>query len=145
MHIEQNIERVMECFEDPYIKERMARDGSEFKCFKHPAISYLSAGIFGYFILIRTLNTEMEVHALLREEAAVVSRDLVKNMVKWVFENTDVNRISAPVSNRLTSVVNLCKKCGFTVDGVMRQQELKGGKLFDVTILSILRGEHVVD
>lgn len=132
----EEIERVLH---DPYISDRMSRDSHTLAYSEHPGVIYLDARGDGVFILVRSMDTEMEAHAALYEDSATRSRQHVINMVNWVFSNTDVIRIKAPITARLMSVINLCKKIGFVEEGVLRKQERKGGKLYDVHIMTMMR------
>jgi RimJ/RimL family protein N-acetyltransferase len=64
-------------------------------------------------------------------------------MLKYVFENTDINRIYAePFSPNKASKCVL-EKCGFTHEATFRESGLIGGEFVDGECYAILRDEYI--
>lgn len=65
----------------------------------------------------------------------------VKEMCQMGFRLYDIERIYAEVFDDNTASKSVLEKCGFTMDGVMRNSIFKDGKLQNACIYSILKKE----
>lgn len=65
-------------------------------------------------------------------------------VVKYAFEEWKVNRIEAVASIFNIPSKNLLLKCGFTLEGVLRQHRYHRGRFVDVHSFSLLKEEFLV-
>jgi ribosomal-protein-alanine N-acetyltransferase len=68
----------------------------------------------------------------------------IKEVVKYAFEVIGVNRIEASVSILNIPSKNLLQKCGFAVEGILRQHRYHRGNYVDVYFFSLLRDEYLL-
>jgi ribosomal-protein-alanine N-acetyltransferase len=67
----------------------------------------------------------------------------IARIVKYAFEDWQVNRIEASVSVSNIPSKNLLLKCGFTLEGILRQHRYHRGKFVDVYFFSLLKEEFL--
>ena len=72
-----------------------------------------------------------------------ISTKAIAQIVKYAFEEWHVNRIEASVSIYNIPSKNLLLKCGFTLEGILRQHRLHRGRFVDVYFFSMLREEFI--
>jgi len=72
-----------------------------------------------------------------------ISTKALARIVHYAFEEWHVNRIEASVSTYNIASKNLLLKCGFTLEGILRQHRLHRGKFVDVYFFSLLREEFL--
>jgi ribosomal-protein-alanine N-acetyltransferase len=65
----------------------------------------------------------------------------INAVVKYGFEILDINRIEASVSVENIASKNLLLKCGFTLEGILRQHRLHKKKFYDVYFFSLLKSD----
>lgn len=65
----------------------------------------------------------------------------IEVVVKYAFETLGVNRIEASVSCANEPSKNLLLKCGFTLEGTLRQHRYHHGQYVDVYFFSMLRSD----
>ena len=70
------------------------------------------------------------------------AREAAREMVRWGFEQAELNRIFAAVFAGNDASERVLKSLGMQHEGRMRQQVLKWGKFVDVELYSILRQEY---
>lgn len=63
----------------------------------------------------------------------------IKAIVKYAFDEWKVNRIEASVSVYNSPSKNLLLKCGFTLEGILRQHRYHRGRFVDVYFFSLLK------
>lgn len=68
-----------------------------------------------------------------------IGKILEYNIYDYVFFKLGLNRLSVEVLAFNERAINLHKKCGSQVEGVLRQQIIKGDNYYDVVILGILQ------
>jgi len=70
--------------------------------------------------------------------------EAVSGIVDFTFRETDINRIEGYciVENIPSSAV--LKKCGFSLEGVLRQREFLKGRFLDINLYSLLRGDQSI-
>ena len=62
-------------------------------------------------------------------------------ILKYAFEELNLNRIFLTVRNDNEKAINLYKKLGFTQEGILRKSIYKNNKYIDMVVFSILRDE----
>ena len=72
----------------------------------------------------------------------ITSRAIHK-IVEYAFENWQVNRIEASVSTQNIPSKNLLLKCGFSLEGTLRQHRYHRGNFVDVYFFSLLKEEFL--
>jgi hypothetical protein len=80
-------------------------------------------------------------HMVFFDRAPAEKANLCREMVKWMFENFPIHRITVtpPVIYRAT--VRLLEKIGFSLEGSKYQSVLLGGRWVDQSIYGITRSE----
>lgn len=69
----------------------------------------------------------------------------IQTITKYAFDEWKVNRIEASVSTHNEPSKKLLLKCGFTLEGVLRQHRFHLGKFVDVYFFSLLRQDASFD
>jgi RimJ/RimL family protein N-acetyltransferase len=70
-----------------------------------------------------------------------VTTTAVQMLCKFIFENTDIIRIYAEPFAYNTASCRVLEKAGFQLEGMLRQNAIKNGKIIDMKMYSILGGE----
>ncbi len=65
----------------------------------------------------------------------------VRQACRRVFGTTDIVRIFAEPFARNAASCRVLEKCGFTLEGMLRQNAFKNGELLDMKLYSLLKGE----
>jgi ribosomal-protein-alanine N-acetyltransferase len=65
----------------------------------------------------------------------------IKAVVKYAFEVLKVNRIEASVATYNVPSKNLLLKCGFTLEGTLRQHRYHRGRFVDVDFFSLIKSD----
>jgi [ribosomal protein S5]-alanine N-acetyltransferase len=68
--------------------------------------------------------------------------EAAKALCDFAFKKMKVNRIEAGTIVGHTASERVLQKCGFKVEGVLRQRELIKGRFPDVTMYSLLRSDY---
>lgn len=66
-----------------------------------------------------------------------------KLAIKYIFEEKRINRIYALVLEENSSSLKLHKKCGFKIEGILRETIYKCGEFKNQVILSLLKNEYL--
>ena len=132
-------------YSDDYIRRAISHDGRQASAITHAVAEYLAArvgNIFcGAFLLVRSSNIEMDIHALLFKAAVRWSRWLGMQAIDHVFLSYPVERITACVFADLPTVGNYCIKLGFSYEGTRRNACKRGGVLTGVDMFGITRAD----
>lgn len=67
--------------------------------------------------------------------------EAISLIMRFIYENTDINRIESFVEIPNTASQKLLKKLGFRKEGTLRQYERCRGELIDITIWGYIRGD----
>jgi ribosomal-protein-alanine N-acetyltransferase len=73
-----------------------------------------------------------------------IATKAINYIVKFAFDYFKVNRIEASVATANTASKNLLVKCGFVVEGILRQHRYHKGYFHDVYFLSLIRDDYNV-
>lgn len=68
--------------------------------------------------------------------------DAMKVLIKFIFEQMNLNKIKLDVYSFNERAIKSYKKCGFKVDGVLRQEIFRDGEYHDEYVMSILKEEY---
>ena len=60
-------------------------------------------------------------------------------MIDYAFETFNLNRIQLHVFTKNTSAINVYKKCGFVIEGTLRQAMYRAGKYHDFYVMGLIR------
>ena len=90
---------------------------------------------------IHRLTAEIGYHLAEPFWGRGIITDAIRQMCTHIFEHTDIIRIFAePFSHNVASCRAL-EKTGFAFEGLMRQNAIKNGQIFDMRLYSILKAE----
>ncbi|AZT90939.1 N-acetyltransferase [Caldicellulosiruptor changbaiensis] len=65
--------------------------------------------------------------------------DAIKAFVKYLFATLDINRIELDTFDDNIRAIKAYQKCGFKIEGVLREAKLIDGKFHDVIIMGMTR------
>ncbi|WP_315120606.1 GNAT family protein [uncultured Clostridium sp.] len=65
--------------------------------------------------------------------------DAIRILVKFIFEQMNLNKIKLNVFSFNERAMKSYKKCGFKVEGVLRQELYRDGKYYDDILMGVLR------
>lgn len=68
--------------------------------------------------------------------------DAMKVLIKFIFEEMNINKIKLNVFSFNERAVKSYEKCGFKVEGVLRQEIFRKGKYYDDIVMGLLREEY---
>jgi ribosomal-protein-serine acetyltransferase len=67
----------------------------------------------------------------------------VKALLNIAFKELDLNRVAIQCAVSNTASANIPKKLGFTLEGVLRSNEVVGENIYDHHVFSILKAEYL--
>ena len=65
--------------------------------------------------------------------------DTMKTLITFIFNNMNINKIRLSTFSFNERAIKSYKKCGFTVEGVLKNEIFKDGKYYDEIIMSIFK------
>ena len=65
-----------------------------------------------------------------------------KTIVEFAFNRLGMHKITCEILSENTASIVMCKKCGFSIDGCLRDDVFKNDRYYDVLCMSILESEH---
>lgn len=68
--------------------------------------------------------------------------DAMKVLVKFIFEQMNINKVKLNTFSFNERAIKSYKKCGFQIEGVLRNELFKDGKYCDEIIMGILKDEY---
>lgn len=68
--------------------------------------------------------------------------EAIEAMLRYGFEQLNLNRISLQVDTDHPGAIKCYKRCGFTIEGELRQVGFREGEFVNQYIMSILRSEY---
>lgn len=69
--------------------------------------------------------------------------DAVKILISFIFNEMNMNKIRLNVYSFNERAMRCYKKCGFKVEGVLREEIYRGGKYYDTIAMGLLRREYL--
>lgn len=70
--------------------------------------------------------------------------DAMNVLIKFVFMQMNINKIRLTVYSYNEAALGCYEKCGFRVEGVLRQEIFRDGKLYDKVAMGLLRQEYLL-
>lgn len=77
--------------------------------------------------------------AVKEKRSLPLAMSLEWNLYDYVFDVLDMNKLIGEIFSFNKGVIGIHKKCGSSVEGVLKQHILKNGTFYDVTVTGILR------
>ncbi|SKC82182.1 GNAT family N-acetyltransferase [Maledivibacter halophilus] len=71
--------------------------------------------------------------------------DAMKILIKFVFEQMNINKIKLNVFSFNQRAIKSYEKCGFRKEGILRQEIYRDGRYYDDIIMGILREEYNIN
>ena len=65
--------------------------------------------------------------------------DAMKTLINFIFDNMNINKIRLSTFSFNERAIKSYKKCGFTVEGVLKNEIFKDGKYYDKIIMSLFK------
>lgn len=129
---------------DPYIA-RVGHDHRPASPIEHEAVRYVGTyadgTLVGAFMVIESGFVELDVHALLTRRALKQSREFGKMMIRTLFENKEIARLTTYIMEELVMAKNYCLKLGFKDEGFRRDACMKDGQLIGLHIMGLTRND----
>ncbi len=97
-----------------------------------------------YLLDAQPIERACEFHILLGDRAQRgkgLGKEATILGLRHAFHDGNMHRVHLRVLAANTRAVSLYKKCGFTLEGVLRDAAFKNGKFLDVQLMSMLRDE----
>lgn len=63
--------------------------------------------------------------------------DAMKVLIKFIFENMNINKIRLNTFSFNERAIKCYKKCGFEVEGVLKKEIFKDGKYYDEVVMAL--------
>lgn len=67
--------------------------------------------------------------------------DAMKVLLKFIFENMNINKVKLNVFSFNERAIKSYKKCGFKVEGILKDEIFKEGKYYDEVLMAIFKEE----
>lgn len=71
-----------------------------------------------------------------------IGTEAVGLMMRVAFEHMNLHRVELNVYSDNHRAIRCYEKCGFHVDGILRQKHFKNGAYADITVMSLLEDEY---
>jgi RimJ/RimL family protein N-acetyltransferase len=68
--------------------------------------------------------------------------DAMSVLVKFIFEQMNIHKVKLNVFSYNERAIKSYEKCGFKVEGVLRQEIFRDGKYYDEIIMGLLKEEY---
>jgi Acetyltransferases, including N-acetylases of ribosomal proteins len=69
--------------------------------------------------------------------------DTMKTLIKFIFMEMNLNKVRLNVYSFNERAIKCYEKCGFKIEGVLRQEIYREGKYYDVIAMGMLREEYI--
>lgn len=100
-----------------------------------------------YMTDINMINRSCESHILIGERdywGQGYAREALMLACKYMFEERNMHRIQANIIESNKSSLRMHEKCGYKIDGILRDAVYKAGRYQNMYVLSLLK-EDVID
>ena len=94
-----------------------------------------------YMTDINMINRSCESHILIGEHdfwGQGYAREALMLAIKYMFEERNMHRIQANILESNVSSLKMHEKCGYKIDGILRDAVYKAGKYQNMYVLSLL-------
>jgi len=71
--------------------------------------------------------------------------DAIREFIKFLFNSLDINRIELDTFDDNIRAIKAYQKCGFRIEGVLREARLIDGKFHDIIIMGMTRKDFETD
>lgn len=68
--------------------------------------------------------------------------DAMRVLVKFIFEQMNIHKVKLNVYSFNERAIKSYEKCGFKVEGVLRQEIFRDGRYYDEIIMGLLKEEY---
>lgn len=148
IHPSNDKEAISKIYNHPKVYKWISDDCSPkpYDPIMHESFIYLMDETKNGVIRIEPVNSICcQVHTALMPELWGKGFEFVKNAIAWGFQNTRYMKIITlvPEYNRLA--MNLCKKCGFDEEGVIKKSFLKRWKLYDQFLFGLEKQQFLIN
>jgi RimJ/RimL family protein N-acetyltransferase len=94
-------------------------------------------------IEIEKRNSSAQIGIRMKEESwdQGYGTEAVRGAVKFMFESLNIHRVWLRADEENARAIRCHEKCGFTLEGVLRENHIRNGVWKSSVIMSILRGE----
>lgn len=69
--------------------------------------------------------------------------DAMQVLIKFIFNEMNINKIKLQVFSFNERAIKCYKKCGFMVEGVLRQEIFRNGRYHDDIVMGLLRDDYL--
>lgn len=97
-------------------------------------------GLYGWEI--RSRHIDLGYHLLPAEWGRGYATEAARAMIRWAFENLDIHRIQADITEGNIASERVLIKCGFTVEGVWRESCWEHERFVNIKQFGLLRREY---
>ena len=97
-------------------------------------------GLYGWDI--RSRRIDLGYHLLPAEWGKGHATEAAWAMIRWAFENLDIHRIQADITEGNIASERVLLKCGFTVEGVWRESCWEHERFVNIKQFGLLRREY---
>jgi len=97
----------------------------------------------GFFMLRFDSMNVAWVHTAVHPDFWGNGRVYAKQLLAWLYENTDVTVLCTLVPENNGHAKSLCQRCGMEIAGTLRGSIKKGGEFLDQYIFSVGRGNFL--
>ena len=84
---------------------------------------------------------DIEMHAVIFDRQPAEKLEVLRETLRWMFENFPINRITGPTAAIYFRTMRLLERAGFKNEGTKREAMLIGGKWVDTVWYGITRSE----
>lgn len=88
---------------------------------------------------IRRMTGEMGYYIAEEYWGKGITTEAIKQMCKYIFENTDIVRIFAEAFGFNKASCRVLEKAGFVFEGVLRKNGIKNGQIIDMKLYAIIK------
>ena len=88
---------------------------------------------------VHHLTAEMGYYIAEQYWGKGIMTKVVKDVCEYIFENTDIIRIFAEPYAYNTASCKVLEKAGFELEGILRSNAIKNGKILDMKMYSIIK------
>ena len=68
--------------------------------------------------------------------------DTINTIMKYAFEELQLNKLYSVILENNIASLNLYKKCGWKIDGILREEKFKGNRYVNEIAISILKKDY---
>lgn len=70
--------------------------------------------------------------------------DAIKLLIKFIFEEMNIHKVKLETYSFNQRAIRCYEKCGFTKEGILREELFREGKYHDIILMSILKDEYLI-